>query len=469
MNVAKCSPEAITELLRNPLPLRLARGEDLNVLRPVQYLGNKQRSLGVILSAIEDLVSQGDAVFDLFSGTSVVSQGLTALGLKVSAVDVSTACCAMAQATLGVGRSNWMGSPSEMISSWQQASASPYEELTSKFAPWIGLEELALQARDGKALISAGQRVPQVWRTEGAESNLLRLFSTWNDAALLGSQRSLALLSPVVAGSYLGIEQAVTVDARRKAITEMVERGEIDGWQSSVMITALLAATSKAAYSPGKHFAQPHRTDASKNLNFHSGRALADRSVDIATTAEEFVRLLFRRPRPEQASEVLQMPVNEINADELKSRNVHLVYADPPYTAQQYSRFYHVLDTLALGVPHPLQIYRGAVTSGLYPNGRYFSPFCSKRQATPAFEELATTCYDAGATMVLSYSTSANGSTGNQRMISLDELCKIFFEVYGSAAVEVRELAHGYRQFNSGDSARPSRDDPEVLLIAHAA
>jgi hypothetical protein len=235
------------------------------------------------------------------------------------------------------------------------------------------------------------------------------------------------------------------------------------------MVTALLAATSAAAFSPGKHFAQPHRTDDSKDLDFHSGRILADRSVDIDTTAEQWIELLESRPQFRQAHEVLQLPVDEVTTAALVDRGIRLVYADPPYTAQQYSRFYHVLDTLAEGRPRPLQVHRGGVTSGLYPDGRYLSPYCSKRQAPPAFARLAATCHNAGATLVFSYSTSAAGSTGNQRMISLDELCRVLVAVYGPAAVELTELGHGYRQFNHRDSARPTRDDPEVLVIAHAA
>lgn len=437
------------------------------VLRPVQYLGNKQRSLSVILSAIDGLVCPGDAVADLFTGTSVVSQALSALNLQVTAVDVSPACAEMARATLGIGRRAEMHTE-ELVESWRLKSAIAENALATAFSSWIEVEREALADGDGRALIEVGRAVPQVWRPTDRSGSAEELFATWHEAAR-GEQQSPALLSPVFAGSYLGIGQAVEIDARRQALTEMATAGEIDGWEASAMVTALLAATSAAAFSPGKHFAQPHRTDDRKDLDFHYRRVVADRSVDIAATSEQWIELLDSRPQPVQDHEVLQVPVSEITTSALVDRGIRLVYADPPYTAQQYSRFYHVLDTLAEGRPRPLQVHRGRITSGLYPDGRYLSPYCSKRQAPPAFAQLASVCKAAEATLAFSYSASAASSTGNQRMISLDDLCRVLVHVYGPAAVEVTELGHDYRQFNRRDSARATRDDPEVLVVAHAA
>ena len=466
MSVAPALPEpaphATAEAERRPA----AQAAGPDVVRPVQYLGNKQRSLGPILSAISGLIRPGDAAADLFSGTSVVSQALAALDLSVTAVDVSPACAEMARATLGVGRGNGLDSR-ELLTSWREASAQGEDVLISAFAGWIQREREALAARDGKALIGVGREVPQVWRSAVGHPATDGVFEAWHEAARC-RRATTPLLSPVVAGSYLGIEQAIKVDARRQAITQMAKAGQIDDWQASTMVTALLAATSAAAFSPGKHFAQPHRTDDSKDLGFHCGRIIVDRSVDIDAVAERWLEQLENQARWGRAHEVLQLPVDSVDTSKLVARGIRLVYADPPYTAQQYSRFYHVLDTLADGRPSPLQLHRGSVTSGLYPDNRYLSPYCSKRQAPKAFSQLAGMCRAADATLVFSYSTSAAGSTGNQRMISLDELCRVLVGVYGPAAVEVTELDHGYRQFNHRDSARQSRDDPEVLVIAHA-
>src|SRR3954454_24258500 len=77
--------------------LRLGSG----VWRPIQYLGNKLRSLSAILSTVDELASEpGCTIADAFSGSSVVSQGLSLQGYRVAAVDTSPAAALLARATL---------------------------------------------------------------------------------------------------------------------------------------------------------------------------------------------------------------------------------------------------------------------------------------------------------------------------------------------------------------------------------
>ena len=147
---------------------------------------------------------------------------------------------------------------------------------------------------------------------------------------------------------------------------------------------------------------------------------------------------------------------------------VGVVYADPPYTAQQYSRFYHVLEALVECVPAKLQEVRGSVTRGLYPEGRYLSPFCSKTKAAPALGALALTSAKAGANLLLSYSGSVSASTGNARSIPLSAVVSTVEEAYGSGAVSVRRLPLRYRQFNHSSARVPNRNDPEFLVTARA-
>lgn len=436
-------------------------------LRPVQYLGNKQRSLPAILATIGALAAPGDSVADLFTGTSVVAQGLANLQLRVTAVDVAASCATMANATLGVGR------PAEANADGlgrlvRDRAASYVDALIETFSGWVAAEDDALDASDGARLIELSRTVPQVWRGT-PDDQLARLFREWNTAAHR-ERYFCAVLSPVFAGTYFGVRQAVTLDAYRAAIEALHVDGTIGRWEADTLNTGLLAAASSSAFSPGKHFAQPHRLDSSKDLSFHARRILSDRNVDVADTFVNCLIAVVDRGRSSnEGHSVLRQPVEQLAAEQLRERNIGVVYADPPYTAQQYSRFYHVLDTLATGVPRRLQTTKRGVTGGLYPDGRYLSPYCSKRQAGAAFGHLAATCWAAGASLVLSYSTSARASTGNARMITLSELRRVLARHYGTAAVEVVELEHQYRQFNQTGSARSDRSDPEILVVAHAA
>jgi adenine-specific DNA methylase len=446
----------------------LAEDENSAPLRPIQYLGNKLRSLEMILGAVDQTASPGDGAADLFSGTSVVAQGLASKGLRVVALDASPACAQIARATLGEGRSDRDIDPSSLID-LAGAEAKPREHaLLELFGDWIAAEDAALACRDGAALIEVGASVPQVWRGQ-TNGPLGCLLDQWRRAA--SEERYFcALLSPVFAGTYLGIRQAVALDVRRCAVAELSRSRAIDPWQEAVLVTALLAAASAAAFSPGKHFAQPHKIDPTKDLTFHHQRILADRSVDVVSVANAWIGQIATYGRVgTEGHVVIQRPVEALTSADLIRHGVRVVYADPPYTAQQYSRFYHALDTLAVGRLRPLQQTRDQVTGGLYPVGRYLSPYSSKRQARHAFAQLASLCHGATSTLLLSYSSSAKASNGNERMITLTALRDILGEAYGRSAVEVLELDHRYRQFNHRSVARAARADPEILVIARAA
>jgi adenine-specific DNA-methyltransferase len=77
-----------------------------------------------------------------------------------------------------------------------------------------------------------------------------------------------------------------------------------------------------------------------------------------------------------------------------------VIYADPPYTDDQYSRFYHIFETLM----H--YDYPPVVGAGRYRKDRYQTPFSQKAQSASALERLAIAAAMAGSDLVLSYPTN---------------------------------------------------------------
>ena len=438
-----------------------------NVLRPVHYLGNKQRSLSAILPHVAATVGPGDTVADLFTGTSVVAQSMASLNLNIVALDVSPACATMARATLGIGRGK-NDDPEEIFETVAKLAQRHLQELSSVFCRWLDAEDQAVAVADGGELLSLGGAIPQVWRHQ-PDDRLGALFDRWRSATRTGDSTP-ALLSPVYAGTYLGVRQAVTLDAYRAAVGESMRQCFLTPWQAQAMITSLLSAASSAAFTAGKHFAQPYKLGPRTNSGFHRSRILADRSVNILAHATRFLSHLVARARPAtECHEVIEAPVENLTVAALVSRGVRLVYADPPYTAQQYSRFYHLLDTYATGRPRPLQTVRGEITSGLYPTLRYMSSFCRKTQAMSALRSLVEVCRAADTTLLLSYSLSARTSVGNKRILNLQELTDVLADSYGRSALSLVELDHRYRQFNQESSVSASRADKEILVVALAA
>lgn len=373
-----------------------------------------------------------------------------------------------ASAALGVGRDDHPETLPTAGSRIIERARATFNAEQSLWSQWLEKEAHALFTNDGHALIHVGSQIPQRWRRDNQDLALKSFFCAVDRAANTGTPMLRGLAASTYAGTYFGIQQALDLDALRTGIDEVLPPGDKQTrWPRACMITALAHAASSATFSSGKHFAQPHRVHDGKNLEFHAARALTDRSVNLVAKFAAAIDQLNVVARPAcEHHRTYQARVEDVSAEDLMSWGVDTVYADPPYTAQQYSRFYHVLETLANGIPAKLQLRGGAVTRGLYPENRYLSPFCSRVQAADAIGDLAHKSAKAGANLVFSYSDSVSSSTGNARSVALDTVVNQLEQAYGCEAVSVQQLSFRYRQFNRAAAVVRRREDPEFLVVA---
>ncbi|WP_134765131.1 DNA adenine methylase [Nocardioides sp. 1609] len=433
--------------------------------RPVQFLGSKLRSLDRIAAAITTTTgTEPQTVWEPFTGSSVVAQRLAGDGHTMWSCDAMASSVQFASALLGCGRNAGTASVTQVVKDVRQAA---HLDAPSPWDPWLAGEQSALANRDGFSLLRENTQLPQRWKSIEADSPLAGLFATVDTAATDGQVLAEGLLSSTYAGTYFGLTQAVHLERLRGAIDIVTPASSrASAWQRSVLLTALCHAASAAVFSAGKHFAQPHRIREGKDLAFHARRALSDRSVDVVSTFDAAVKSIDRvAASMTEHHDATQTRVENVTAETLKDRHVTAVYADPPYTSQQYSRFYHVPEVMVAGVPADLQHARGSVTRGLYPTDRYRSPFSSRTQAPGAFAHLANTCASAGAQLYVSYSGTRSAETGNARVVSMPDLVSIIGDAYGQPNVTIHELDLRYRQFNHTTSGMSGRDDPEYLII----
>lgn len=446
------------------------------VWRPVQYLGSKLRALPAITEAVHRLCGAAPAtVGDAFCGTSVVGQALASSGYTIRAVDASPAAALLARATLGVGRPDRPGAPADAATVprlWSQVEAMVEREREVRARPWadsIAAERAAIDAKDAEQLAAIDASLPQVWRPDGATTEQLSLFAAWSQASRSGAPYPHGLLAAVYAGTYLGLDQAVFLESTLAVVARLRGKGEIGGWEADALATAALHGASAAAYSAGKHFAQPHSLSPGKDLSFHHNRLLTDRATNlreaISTAASQLSAIVRHRPL---GAQVCRADVEEVPH---LWRGCTAVYADPPYTAQQYSRFYHVLDVMAEGTAKALQPGnrggKGSYTKGLYPAERFISQYCRSSQARGALMRFAEAVQAGGAHLVLSYSVSRTDVTGNARMVTFGALVDTVSEVFGRQNIAVDDVALAYRPFNAS-SVDGSKDD-EVLVVCRNA
>ena len=137
----------------------------------------------------------------------------------------------------------------------------------------------------------------------------------------------------------------------------------------------------------GKHFAQPLKPyDSEGRPKQHIVRqALRDRSMNVLDSFEAWINRFSVLERGRRQHRAVRSDFRDVLSDE--TIEFDAVYADPPYTRDHYSRYYHVLETMSLrdNPEVSMTMIRAGdsprVSRGIYRADRYQSPFCIKSQA----------------------------------------------------------------------------------------
>ena len=187
----------------------------------------------------------------------------------------------------------------------------------------------------------------------------------------------------------LSLRQAIHIDALRYAIdTLCLSPGDRD-WA----LAAWLSTAGRAINAPG-HTAQhlkPNNEEAYRRIRRYWARNMwetfQDEVVDMQLVGTESWR---SRNQVEVADALALLSSGELDG-------VAVVYADPPYTKDQYSRYYHVYETMYK------YDYPGAKGFGKIRPDRFSSVFCLKSQVEVSFSNLFASVSSLGLPLVLSY------------------------------------------------------------------
>jgi len=195
-------------------------------------------------------------------------------------------------------------------------------------------------------------------------------------------------------GHYFSPYQAVWIDALR---FHMPKKRNL----RTVAHAALIQAASQCVAAPG-HTAQPFQPTSSALPYLCEAW---NRDV-VVRTKQSFSELADTCAKQRGAGEV-----HDANSYAKRLRKSDLVFIDPPYSGVHYSRFYHVLETIAQG--------ECGVVSGV---GRYPDPtlrprsrYSLKTESANAINELLQTISSRGAKAILTFPDHecSNGLSGD--------------------------------------------------------
>lgn len=243
------------------------------------------------------------------------------------------------------------------------------------------------------------------------------------------------------ANAYFGIAQCCQIDAIRSAVETLQ-----DNSTKNVLLTVLMSVMSASA-STTTHFAQYLKVkNKSTCLNL-----ITKRNINIIDECKTLLQQYRQAGLCENASKAHAPCFNLDFADCLDAIELDgsvLVYADPPYFKEHYSRYYHVLNTLCL-YDYPAMAVNPQtheLSVGRYRENRTVSDFGKKAKALGAFEKLITKCSQARAWLMISYSDNSIVD-----IASLQELAEEKYDVL----IKKVELSHS----NQGRSSTSKVDE----------
>jgi len=247
-------------------------------------------------------------------------------------------------------------------------------------------------------------------------------------------------LTKAYGGHYYSPEQVVWIDAFRATIPD--EKPE-----HTVALAALLHVASRCAASPG-HTAQP--LQPSRNANVYIAAAWAK---DVPTLSKEFFSSISKVYAKQVG--LTQTADANVAADDVKESD--LVFIDPPYSGVQYSRFYHVLESVATGAPGEVSGVGRNPTPEMRPHSRYSIITGAKT----AFSELLAKVGSKGAECIVTFPAHecSNGLSGE----AVREIAREHFKVK-EKLVQSKFSTLGGVNVEVGNGRNPRRAAEELIL-----
>lgn len=243
-------------------------------------------------------------------------------------------------------------------------------------------------------------------------------------------------------GHYFSPRQAVWIDALRASLPP----GEP---AKTVALAALIQVTSQCAAAPG-HTAQPFQPT-------RTARRFIEEAwdKDIVERTEAAFELLAGQ----YAQRLGRADVADANQAVQQLRKGALVFIDPPYSGVHYSRFYHVLETVAHGSC-------GVVTGvGRYPARelRPHSKYSISSASADAFDSLlkGVASRDARAIVTFPDHNCSNGLSGD----SVREVAARHFRVREQRVAIKFSTLGGRGRNHSNKTGRSARRHAQELIL----
>jgi len=257
-------------------------------------------------------------------------------------------------------------------------------------------------------------------------------------------------------GIYFSFKQTLFIDS----LLYVIKEKDLQNIKSTVLSLACTLVNTV-----GKQFAQPlspwDKNGEPKKSLFK--KVSSDRTIDAKNAYLRILEVYLNQEPSTYHVESWCMDFKQ--ALENLPDSVSMIYADPPYTRDHYSRFYHVLETLSLGdIPEISTVKvkdKISLSKGLYRKDRHQSAFCIKSQAPKAFDDLFRIASEKGAKVLLSYSPFENEE--HPRVMKVDDIIEIAGQYFDD--LEITTITSFKHNKLNSNTNKLTRSLPGELLL----
>ncbi len=377
----------------------------------LNYQGSKKNLIEFIHQYAAPYLEEGETVLDIFAGTCSVGYSYKRTN-PVFANDSEGYSYIISRALLG----DYRGQEVEPL---LQCLLQAYRQNESRFAAGH-----IIAREKEKELLEKGN-------TAELAKFYQQLSTIWNGGiAITSKHQNYDLFTTYFAASYFGVGQAMEIDSIRYGVEQFAEE-EL----RCAMLTALFFAMKECVFSKDGHMAQP--LDPIKN----QVKLLKQRKKLVWHFFEQKLREFFTDSfvQPHFQNRVFQGDFSRLFDNREVQRQVQFIYADPPYTDMQYSRYYHLLNIAAnYDYPKPT-VLAGSYTKGLYTEGRFQSKLSNRSTCLNSFRPLIefSKNYEKNLAISFAYPRDRQNQKLDRYVMPVDELIEECARVFGQRQVEV--------------------------------
>lgn len=350
----------------------------------IRYMGNKKALASEIASALAQ-THPLHTVVDVFAGTCAIACEVAPTN-RVVVNDVHAFAATIGRALL---------TGSEFVPTSRDVS----RDIRPRFdANVLRLKEAVgdrASEEDRLLKVTSGRRWRQYFdfvhgELEQPIANELVPLKTIFDYRRRRTRHPYSLFTYLYTNTYFGIQQCIEIDSIRLAIDAAPAS------RRNIYLLALLQAASHCASAPG-HFAQflvPRDRANTQLVARYRRRSIWSRftqalsAIELPRCKSRARNLVFNENAHAFAQQVLPR---------LAATSRLVVYADPPYSRAQYSRYYHLLETLVQ------YDYPKVTGKGRYRGNRYETNFSRVGQVLPAMCSFVGAIAATRAPLFLSY------------------------------------------------------------------